>query len=154
MSVKDTARRQYERLVDTTAVQLADIATPREGWLATVRKALSMSGAQLARRTGVTKAAIYQAERQEADGGISLRQMQKLAEGMGCRFVYAIVPETKIADVVREQALAEAERIVKRTSAHMALEQQALPPHQLKEQIERLANELMRDMPSDFWEVR
>ncbi len=154
MSVKDTARRQYERLVDTTAVRLADIPTPREGWLATVRKALSMSGAQLARRTGVTKAAIYQAERQEADGGISLRQMQKLAEGMGCRFVYAIVPETKIADVVREQALAEAERIVKRTSAHMALEQQALPPHQLKEQIERLADELMRDMPSDFWEVR
>lgn len=154
MGVKETARRQYERLVDSASAALTGITMPREGWLATARKALSMTGAQLARRTGVNRTAIYQAERQELEGGITLRQMQKLAEGMGCRFVYAIVPEGKTADAIRAQALAKAEALVKRTSAHMALEQQALSKTQLQEQIERLADDLAREMPSDFWEAR
>lgn len=37
---------------------------------------------------------------------------------------------------------------------HMALEAQSLPKEQARQKIEERAAELVRDMPSDFWEVR
>ena len=39
-------------------------------------------------------------------------------------------------------------------SAHMALEQQSLTSEQTKKRIEDLADELIRDMPPDFWLVK
>ncbi|QIK42083.1 mobile mystery protein A [Pontivivens nitratireducens] len=152
MGVKDTARRQYIRVLDSAAQQLPMLQHPREGWISTMRKALGMSAPDLARRMGVTKPAIYQVERKELDGGVTLQHMEKLAQAMGARFVYAIVPETCIEDVVEDQARQKAEAIVRRASAHMALEKQSLLPEQTESEIERLTQELMREQPSDFWE--
>ncbi|MEJ2125904.1 MAG: mobile mystery protein A [Alphaproteobacteria bacterium] len=152
--VKDTAIRQYARLLDRAAQQLAELKAPKEGWIAIMRKALGMSAPELARRMGVTKAAIYQAERKERDGGVTLQHMEKLAKALGGRFVYAIVPESSMENVLRTQARKKAESIIRRASAHMALEKQSLTPAQTSEEIERLADELLRDRPSDFWELR
>lgn len=152
-SVKETAIRQYARQLDGTAQQLAGLSKPKDGWIATMRKALGMSAPELARRTGVTKPAIYQAERKERVGGISLQHMEKLAEAMGGQFVYAIVPVDSVKDVLTSQARKTAEQTVKRASAHMALEKQSLTSKQIEEEIERLAKELLRDRPNDFWEA-
>jgi predicted DNA-binding mobile mystery protein A len=154
MSVKNTARLQYVRLVDQAVDQLADLPRPREGWIASARKALGMSGAQLAKRAGVTRAAIYQAERNERDAAISLRQMEKLADAMGARLVYAIVPKHHVEEVIRERAVRKAQRVVQRASAHMALESQALSREQNQEEIQGLADDFVRSMPADFWEDR
>lgn len=154
MSVKETVRRQYIRHADVAAQKVSGIAKPAEGWIATMRKALGMSGAQLARRTGVTKAAIYQAERNEPEGAITIKQMEKIAQALGCRFVYAIVPDASVAEVVKQQARKKAEALVQRASAHMALEKQALPSDQTRAEIERQTDELVRSMPRDFWEER
>ncbi len=154
MSIRKTVKRQYQGIVDRAALQLSDVQTPSEGWIVTVRKALGMSGAQLARRLGVTRAAVSQTEKNEASGSVSLKHMQKAAEALGCRFVYAIVPEGGIDDVIRDQAGRKATGLVRRASGHMALESQSLPPEKLKQEIARLRDDLMRDMPSDFWEDR
>ena len=153
MSVKETARKQYVRIVDRTAQQLEPLKKPSEGWLSVLRKALGMSGAEVAARMGVSRAAVYQAERNEREGAITINQMQKLAEAMGGRFVYAIVPEGSVEDTIRAQALSKAEARIRRASAHMALEKQSLPSAQTQQRIEDLADELVRDMPSDFWEI-
>ena len=71
MSVRATAKRQYMRIVDRAVAQIGSLQIPSEGWLTTMRKALGMSVPQLARRAGVTKAAIYQAERKERERGIN-----------------------------------------------------------------------------------
>ena len=153
MSVRATAKRQYMRMVDRAVEQIGSLQVPPEGWLTTMRKALGMSARQLARRAGVTKAAIYQAERQERERGITIRQMEKLADSLEGRFIYAIVPaQGDISDRLRVQACAKAEGIVRRTSSHMALEKQSLTNAQLVQEIERLANRLVHDMPSDFWD--
>ena len=152
MGVKDTAKRQYVRLLNSAAEQLPVLQSPREGWISTMRKALGMSAPELAHRLGVTKPAIYQVERKELEGGVTLQHMEKLAQAMGGRFVYAIVPETSVEDIVEAQARRKAEAIVRRASAHMALEKQSLPPDQTKDEIERLTQEIMREQPSDFWE--
>lgn len=153
MSVRATAKRQYMRMVDRAVEQIGSLQIPPEGWLTTMRKALGMSVPQLARRAGVTKAAIYQAERQERERGITIRQMEKLADSLGGRFVYAIVPaDGHIRDLLQVHARAKAERIVRRASSHMALEQQSLTNEQIVQEMERLANRLVHDMPSDFWD--
>lgn len=154
MNVKETARKQYVRIVDRAAQQLANLTVPSEGWLVMLRKALGMSGADVAKRMGVTRNAVYQAERNELDGAITLKQMEKLAEALGGRFVYAIVPEGGVENVIKAQAWRKAEARIRRASAHMALEAQSLPKEQTRQKIEELAAELMRDMPSDFWEAR
>jgi len=106
MSVRDTVTRQYQAIVDRAASQFGagQPPLPPEGWIATARKALGMSGAQLAKRLGVTRARVSQAERAEPSGSITLKTMRATAEAMGCRFVYAIVPEDRIEDVIAAQA--------------------------------------------------
>ena len=153
-TVKDTVRKHYVRIIDRSARMLANLEPPSEGWLAAMRGALAMSGAQVAKRMGVTRAAVHQAERNEREGAITIKQMEKLAEAMGGRFIYAIVPESNIESLIRAQALRKAESRIRRAGAHMALESQALPEAEMRRKIETLADDLARDMPSDFWEER
>ena len=101
----------------------------------------------------VSRSAVYQAERNERDGAITLKQMQKLAEAMGGRFVYAVVPEGSVGDVIRAQAVRKADDLVRRASGHMALESQSLPNARIAQRIEDLAEELAREVPPDFWRM-
>ena len=153
MSVRDTVTKQYQAIVDRAANQFGGQRPPlpSEGWIATVRKSLGMSGAQLAKRLGVTRARISQAERAEPGGGVTVKTMRTAAEAMGCRFVYAIVPEGRIEDVIAAQARKKAQALVSKARAHMALESQSLSEAQNAEEVERIARELIRAMPSDLW---
>ncbi|MGH1480519.1 MAG: mobile mystery protein A [Geminicoccales bacterium] len=154
MSVKDTVRRQVAKQVDAAANGTAcDLTTPSEGWIATMRKALGMTGAQLGRRLGLSRKRISQAEKAEAEGGVTLRSMHEFAKAMDARFVYAILPKDGTADdIIERQALYKAKALVSRVSTHMALEKQALEERQNQAEIKRLADELARTPPSDFWE--
>jgi len=156
MTVREAVAKQYQAIVHRATASIGrQSSLPSEGWIATVRKALNMSGAQLARRLGVTRARISQAERAELAGGVTLRTMQETAEAMGCRFVYAIVPvEGDIEDVITAQARRKAEALVRKASTHMALEGQSLPEETNKAEVARIARELVRTMPTDFWTDR
>jgi len=153
MTVKKTVQQQYRRIVDNAAGYSA-LQKPAEGWLRTVRNALGMSGAQLAKRMGVTRARIAQAEHAELTGGVTLKSMQATADAMGCKFVYAIVPAGRIEDVVMVQARKKAKAIVGTASQHMALEGQTLPNDKIAQEVDRLTQELAREMPPDFWRDR
>ena|ERR1700730_5971963 len=150
MTVKATVRRQYRRIVDNAA-SCAAVQPPPEGWLRTVRNALGMSAAQLAKRMGVTRARVAQAEHAELTGGLTLKSMRAMAEAMGCRFVYAIVPQGRIDDVIMAQARKKAKAVVVTASQHMALESQTLPNDKIAQEIERLTQEIAREMPPDLW---
>ena len=152
MSFKTIVQQQYRNIVDNAAANAASLKTPPEGWLRTVRSALGMSGAEVARKMGVTRARVTQAEHAELAGGITLKSMQSTAEAMGCRFVYAIIPASgRIEDLVTTQARKKATAIVGTASAHMALENQKLPDDEIAREVERLTGEIAREMPSDFW---
>ncbi len=124
---------------------------PQEGWVRTVRTALGMSGPQLARRLGVTKARISKVERDEPLGKVTLKTMHRMAEAMNCRFVYAVIPDREVERVLRDQAMKKATERVRVASTHMALEAQALGEEKLSAETERIASEIMNTMPSDFW---
>lgn len=152
MTVKRTVQQQYQALVNRAAKQVAKIQTPSEGWLRTVRKALGMPGAQLARRMGVTRSRIAYAERDELNGNLTLKSMQTAAEAMDCRFVYAIVPADTVEDIIIAQARKKATAIVSTASKHMALENQALPNEKIAEEVTRLARDIVHEMPPAFWD--
>ena len=153
MNVQNAILQQYQRFVDRASLSSADLSHPSEGWLRTMRKALGMSGAQLARKMGVTRALISQAESNEVSGSVTMKTMQTMAEAMGCRFVYAVLPPAKkeTEDVIFAQAMKKARAIAERTDEHMVLEGQNLSKATLENQIERLAHRLAVEMAPDFW---
>ena len=153
MSVKEAVAKQYQAIADRAAASTGQQQSlPREGWIATVRKALSMPVEQLARRLGVTRARISYAEKAELSGRVTLKTMRATAEAMGCRFVYAIVPvEGRVEHVIAAQARRKAQALVGKASAHMALERQSLPDEKNRAEVERIARELVHKMPADFW---
>jgi predicted DNA-binding mobile mystery protein A len=101
---------------------------------------------------GLTRARVAQAERSELEGGVTLKSMNAAAEAMGCRFVYAIVPPTTVKNVVAEQARKKAQAIVDIAGGHMALEGQSVSESRTRQEVARLVNELIYEMPPDFWE--
>jgi len=149
--VKKIAREQYKDLVDSVAKILRTIQVPREGWLSTTRNALGMSAAQLAGRMNIARQNISQAEQNELSGRITLQTMKKMAEAMGCRFVYAIVPQNGVDELLAERARIIATRLVETTNKHMALEDQVLTDKQISNEIDRIQKEVLQDRPSDFW---
>ena len=153
MAVRDIARKQYQRIVDRAASSVVQqLNVPSEGWIVAARKALGMSAAQVGRKLNLTRARISQAEQAELSGGVTIKSMEAIANALGCRFVYANVPgEGKVEDLILKQAEHKAKALVERASVHMALERQSLPDEKNKAEVKRLADELARTMPSDFW---
>jgi predicted DNA-binding mobile mystery protein A len=100
---------------------------------------------------GHTCARVAQAEKAELEGGVTLKSMQASAEAMGCRFVYAIVPPVTVENVIIEQG--------KRRSRPLALpantwrlKTRPCRESRTQQEVARLMNELIYQMPSDFWE--
>lgn len=153
MNIKTTITQQYQHLVDRTSLSSGDLNLPPEGWLRTMRKALGMSGAQLARKMGVSRALISQAESNEVSGNVTMKTMQTMAEAMGCRFVYAVLPPKgkETEDIIFAQAMKKARTLVERTDVHMALENQSLSEAGREKQLNRLAQRLAIEMASGFW---
>ena len=149
--VKKIAREQSRNLVNKVAKQMRTIQLPKQGWLSTTRNALGMSVAQLAGRMSVTRQGISKIERNELSGSVTLKTMQAMAEGMGCRFVYAIVPKNRVEDILADHARLKATHVVETTNTHSALEDQALTKQQIASEIKRLQNELLKEMPPGFW---
>ena len=152
MSIEKIVAKQYRDKVNQAVNQFDSLPMlPKEGWIRTVRKALGMSGTQLAKRLGVTKARVSKAEQDEPTGSVTLKSMQAMAEAMDCKFVYAVVPNQNVEEVIRLRAIDKARIQVKAASTHMALEAQSLNKEQLNFEIERIAAQIMDKMPSDLW---
>jgi hypothetical protein len=52
------------------------------------------------------------------------------------------------------QAHRKAQAFIRRAGLHMPLEQQSLTSEQTKMRVDNLTDDLMRNMPSDFWSVK
>lgn len=152
MNIENIVLKQYQEKVNQAAQLFGSQPQPvPEGWLRTVRKALGMSGPQMAKRLGVTKWQVSKTEKGELAGTVTLKTMHKMAEALNCRFVYAVIPEKEIEQVVRDQAIKKAKALVKNASTHMALEAQSLAKEKLDTEIERITLQLTSKMPSDLW---
>ncbi|MET0066226.1 MAG: mobile mystery protein A [Candidatus Thiodiazotropha sp.] len=149
--MKEVVQKQYREHITRVRHQLKDLTMPSEGWLRTARKALGMSGAQLARRLGVTRAMVSNTERAEQDGGVTLKTLQNMAQAMDCRLVYAIIPEQEIEAILQARAYKKAREQVMAAGVQMALEAQTLSQDKLDEQVQRLARDILEKRGSQLW---
>ncbi len=140
-------RRRWARMLDQSAAQFSDVQVPEKGWIATMRLALGMSAEHVAVRKGVSRNAVYQAERSEKGGAVSLKQMENIAAAMGGRFVYAIIPTAPVEQLKYQQAVHRA-RI-------LALEEPEFSTWSQDDQqdwIDDTTAQQLHDMPSSFWD--
>jgi predicted DNA-binding mobile mystery protein A len=153
MSVTRAKQRQAQERINQAASLAKSLAKPIGGWIATFQQAIGMNAPTLAERLGISRNNIYAAIQNEQAGTISVNQLEKIAEAMGARLVYAIIPrEGLVEEVVLAQARAKARRIILRTRAHMALEEQTEGLRSESEMIEELAADIIREGRRDFWQ--
>ncbi len=125
---------------------------PKEGWIRTFRKALGMSGPQMAARMGISKSQASQMERMEVEDRITLKQLRKVADNLECDLHYAIVPRKPIKTMIREQAQKKAIQLVHKTHVQMKLEAQQLSEEKLQQQVNLEVERLLIEMPRNLWE--
>lgn len=116
-----------------------------------IREALGRTERQQAQRLGITGATLHKSEQSEAEDRITLRQLRKLADGLDCELVYALVPRRPLTDVVQHRARAIALEEVGRVPHTMSLEEQRPGAEQLRKQVERRTEELLRGRWSNIW---
>ena len=156
MRINASSRAQLRRALDRRLRSSSVLTTPAPptGWLRAVRQSLGMTARQLAQRLGVSPATVIQMEKREPTGKVTLETLNRAAGAMGCRVVYAIVPQhgEGLESIVETRARRAAGRLVGRSAHSMALEQQAVEPAESEAQVKELARTLRDTMSSALWD--
>ncbi len=66
---------------------------PTNGLLRAVRQVLRAPVAEVAKKMGVCRSVVLDLEARELKNTVTLRSMSRMADAMGCKVVYGIVPE-------------------------------------------------------------
>jgi predicted DNA-binding mobile mystery protein A len=111
-----------------------------------------MTSAQLAHRIGIAQPSVVELEQSEARGAITLKTLERTAEALGCRLVYALVPLQPLSEIVQSRASEVADRKLASVVQTMRLEDQAVHDAQNQRELKRqLVEELLR-RPARLWD--
>ncbi|MEX1184992.1 MAG: mobile mystery protein A [Gemmatimonadaceae bacterium] len=116
-------RKQLDSLVHRDA-PVGSLETPPRGWIHTIRTALGMTQAQLARRLGMRAPSVSALEKREAAGTATVATLRQAAEALDCELRIAFVPRTGLQRAVEEQARRKAIEERNRIVHSMRLEAQ------------------------------
>jgi len=128
---------------------------PATGWIKSVRESLGLSARQLAQRLTIDHAGVLRLEQREALGTATLEALDRAARAMGCRLVYAIVPDlphASLETIVDQHALALARKLAGDVDHTMSLEDQRVSTADAEAQIERLARDLKEAVDPRIWD--
>jgi predicted DNA-binding mobile mystery protein A len=150
--MKDAIRHLDQRF--RSLRPLAATQRPPKGWVRAIRDALGMTTAQLGRRLGVSQPRVVELEQSEVSGGITLHSLQRAAEALGCRVVYALVPQKPLAETVRKRAEEIAGRRSSAVEQTMRLEAQGVNDKKAARELrEQVIEELLR-RPARLWDEK
>lgn len=145
-----TARRQLDKRLGI--LQGVDtLARPPRGWIKAIREALGMTTAQLGKRLGVSQPRAVAIEKAESTGSITLDSLEKAAQALDCRLVYALVPREPLDDIVKGRATLLARRRLESTGHSMKLEAQGVDALDEDEQLKSLVRQLIEQGGSKLW---
>ncbi|MCL1052152.1 mobile mystery protein A [Shewanella abyssi] len=150
-TVRLMVREQYKEMANSAASLKGAPDTPAEGWVRTIRKALDMSGAQLAERMNLSRNRISILERREVDGQITINQLKELADKLGCEFTYALVPKKNVNLTLEERAEKLAKTHLSTNSQNMFLEAQVISPKKEKFLVNELKQDLLKAGGRVLW---
>ena len=141
--MRSSTAARGRRTLDQRLAELRPIerfTVPRTGWIKALRESLAMSQADLARKMGLTQAAVASMERSEASDKIQLDTLRRVADTMDCDLVYALVPRTGLESTLRAQARRELTPHLRAVAQTMSLEDQDSRPEAelIEDEIARL----------------
>ncbi len=131
---------------------LAKRRRPPKGWLRAIRDALGMTTEQLGRRLRIAQPSVVELEQSEARGAITLKTLQRAAEALDCRVVYALVPMRPLAETVRARASEVAEQKLASVEQSMRLEDQAVSGKRGRAAMKRRLIEELLHKPARLWD--
>lgn len=129
-------------------------ARPPKGWLRAIRDTLGMTTAQFGKRLGVSQPRIVELEQSEVSGSVTLNTLQRAAEALGCRLVYALVPDRPLADTVRERADLVASRLTGAVAQSMRLEDQEVKSKAAAKELHQREVERLLRRPARLWDEK
>lgn len=151
-SDRAAARRQLDKRL--APLGTPDVLTrPARGWVKAIREALGMTSAQLAKRMGVSQPRVIALEQAEARNAVTIESLERAARALDCRLVYALVPRQSLETIVEERALPLAKQRLAAARHTMALEAQSVEPADEREQLARLARQIIEKAGSELWEA-
>jgi predicted DNA-binding mobile mystery protein A len=117
-----------QKQLDATLRQAAAIAsleTPRSGWIKSIRQALGMTAAQLAKRLRTSPQSVLALEKREVAGSITLATLEKAARALDCQMRVVFIPNRGIEESVTRRAMERARDERNQIVHTMGLEGQA-----------------------------
>jgi hypothetical protein len=79
---------------------------PTSGLLRAVRQSLKIPIKEVMEQMGIRETAVFNLEEREETGSIMLRSLGRMAEAMGCKVVYGIIPANgKTLEAMEEERL-------------------------------------------------
>ncbi len=125
---------------------------PIEEQIRVIRKALGMSQIQLAKKLGFSSnVPIVKMENGQIENP-TIDTLKKYAEALGCELLVRFVPKKEIEKMVDEQAEKKAREIVSHSVVNSAMELQKPDDETIKEEIEKVKEELLEKRRSVIWE--
>jgi predicted DNA-binding mobile mystery protein A len=145
-------RKMRAKQIENQLKELSKLSRPEIGWVKTIRETLGMNTRQLGKRCNVSSERIIRIESDEIEGRTTLATLEKIAQAMNCRLVYAIVPNDGMIEFIEKTAEDKAKTQLQQTSHHMALEDQKISIGSMKEQIHFLKEELLKSNIKHIWD--
>lgn len=143
--------RQLEKARDSLDRRLAALRPvdrfdrPSRGWVRAIRDALGMSTTQLARRLGVDQSNVVRLEQSEMNDTVRLGTLRRAAEALDCTLVYALVPNSSLAEAVAAQTRKVAAAELASVEHTMLLEAQDLDDEGRDKRVAEYAAGLVDD---------
>lgn len=126
-------------------------SVPAGGWLKSIRESLGRSLRAQATRMRISASTLLKSEAAEANDRITLGQLRKLADGLDCELVYALVPREPLTAMVEKQAQRIARRDVLGVAHSMDLEDQRPSDKFLQTQLAERQRALLAGSWARLW---
>jgi len=139
------------RQLDEYLSKYNDLISPPNGFISEIRQALEMSSYSLAERMDVSQPAVIKLEESERNGTITLSSLKKAASGLGCRVVYALIPDASLEETIYAQARRQAEILSESIFKTMGLEKQEASALDKESIIEEITKEILRKGKRELW---
>ncbi len=115
-----------------------------------IREILGMTQAQMAKRLDIKQPSLSEMEDNIENSKLST--VLKMVKALECEFKGVIVSKKPIKKMLCERAEKVAKRIVKRTYANMAMEEQSPNRAAYQDELKRVAEELIAKPGPELWE--
>ena len=141
---------QVERALEPFTA-LKGKTVPPGGWLRSIRESLGRSLRSQAASLDLSPSTLQKSEKSEAEDRITLGQLRKLANGLDCELVYALVPKKPLHEMVEDRAQWLAQKEVMGVSHTMALEDQRPSDAFVERKVKERRQELLAGAWSRLW---